>query len=360
MQLSVQACNFFALAQGSSVSDLLDQLDSEYDGRLDGLLQTEESRIAARQSLLILSDYAIEISQQSVPITRFYSISFPGHQHPAQIGLIGSESETMLPTTLENLAFWGLIDSGLPWHSSLLATGAALVPWRQTMAGAAIVACPRTVAHHAQLRRVLAALFSLTHPDLPKSRINGSVVSVVTDLSANIEDSLSITKVRLLSDAMAEVNPKWRFLSFYRIVEHAYLSNIKQILVSEFERDAKAAVKRAGDSLSSEPNQLVTLTESINLREEFTSFSSEVDNLLMSGNQFMKQVDAGAKGESLYGALDLYKKGIIRLYKLRCSIAHGGTSSVIFEEFTDANDAVIHLMKKVEIIALKSMNIRLL
>lgn len=348
------------MGAGTTVLNLLDQLDNQYDPRLDGLLQTEESRAAARQSLANFLDYTLEISQQTAPVARFYSVALPGHEHPALIGLVGSEPALALPTTLENLAFWGLVDNNLPWHSDLFIADAALVPWRQAMAGVALVACPKTIPHQVQLRRVLAALFALTHADLPKTRMNGSVLSTITDLSATIDDATSITKVRLLSDAMTEVNPKWRFLSFYRIVEHAYLNNIKQILLREFERDAKAAVKRAGDSLSSEPNQLVTLTESVNLRAEFAAFSAEVDSLLALGNQFMSQVDEGARGESLYGAQDPYKKGIIRFYKLRCSIAHGGTSSVIFEEFSDANDAAIYLMKKVETIALKSLGIRLL
>jgi hypothetical protein len=361
MPLSPQLCAFFALAVGSTVSDLLDQLDNQYDPRWDGLLQTEEGRAAARQSLVNFPDYVLEISQQTTPTTRLYNVTLPGHVHPALVGLIGLAQAAALPTALENLVFWGLIDGNLPWHNDMFQPGAALVPWRQAMSRVALVGCPRAIPHQNQLRRVLAALFALTHVDLPKARMSGSVLSTVNDLSAVLEDSgTSVTKVRLLSDAIAEVNPKWRFLSFYRIVEHAYLSNIKKILVKEFERDAKGAVKRAADSLSSEPNQLVTLTESINLRAEFAAFSAEVDALLALGNQFMSQVDDGARGESLYGAHDQYKKGIIRFYKLRCSIAHGGTSSVIFEEFSDADDAAIYLMKKVETIALNSMGIRLL
>lgn len=347
------------MAADSTVFTLLDQLDIEYDTRLDGLLATQEGRAAARQSLARFPDYSIEVSQQTSATTRLYSVALPGHEHPAMVGLIGLTTD-QLPTTLENLAFWCLIDSSLPWHGDLFVPGAELVPWRQVFAGVALVACPRAWPQQAQLRRVLAALFALTHADLPESRMNGSVLSSITDLSANIDESTSLTKSRLLSDAMTEVNPKWRFLSFYRIVEHAYLNNIKQILLREFARDAKAAIKRAGDSLSSEPNQLVTLTEAINLRAEFAAFSDEVDVLLGVGNQFITQLDEGARGESLYGAHDLYKKGIIRFYKLRCSIAHGGTSSVIFEEFADANEAVIRLMDKVETIALKSMGIRLL
>lgn len=345
---------------GATALDLLDRLDNEYDVRLDGLLETEESRVAARQSLALFPNYTLEVSQQTSPITRLYNVTLPDHAHPVLVGLIGAEQGIALPTTLENLVFWALIDSNLAWHQGLFVPGGVLVQWRATMVGAALVASPSVTAHQAQLRRIIAALFALTHPDLPKTRMSGSVLSTVNELTANIDGvASSLTKVRLLSDAIVEVNPKWRFLSFYRIVEHAYLSNIKRILDREFERDAKNAVKRAADSLSSEPNQLVTLTEAINLRAEFIAFNAEVEHLLAQRNQFMTQIDDGARGESLYGANDIYKKGIIRFYKLRCSIAHGGTSSVIFEEFSDANDAVIHLMKKVETIALKSIGVQL-
>lgn len=359
MQLDHLLCSFFNLGANATANDLLNKLDQEYDNRLDGLLATEDSREKARRFISDLENYSLEVCKQITPATKAYSVTLDGCQQPTLVGLLGLDLRDAPPppTTVENLAFWSLLDVTQTWHGTLFDDTAPVIPWRNVLAGHALLAWPKTLAHETQPKRMLAALFSLVHSDLPKTSMTTSVLSTTTSLSATIENENSVTRARLLSDAMTEVNPKWRFLSFYRIVEHAYLNNIKQILLREFARNAKAAVKKASDSLSSEPNQLVTLTESINLQAEFVSFNDSVDILIQNNNQFMMQVDKAAREESLYGAIEIYKKGIIRFYKLRCSIAHGGTSSVIFEEFADANDAAIDLMQKVEAIALKSMGI---
>lgn len=349
----------FGLAEGATVEDLIRNLDGRDDDVLDGLLQSEEGRLAALQSMPEFDQYALEIVPQIGLQTRFCSIAKPGEARPILMGLIGDLSGAPLATDLENLIFWLIIDPNLAWHNTWIEKdGSQVLDWRARVAGHAIIAYPRAVAGAPSIKRMLAAIFALQHPEFPIARLQSPVASGATKLQVDLDErGGNKTQARLVFEAVMELNPKWRCLSLYRIVEHAYLSNIKRIFNDEFERDAKAAVEKAQKSVSSELMQLVTLTETINLRAEFVAFSQAVDQLLIQQNQFIEQLDSAARGDSLYGAADRYKKGVLRFYKLRCSIAHGGTSSVIYEQFVDANDAAIALMPQIEAIALKSMKI---
>ncbi len=103
--------------------------------------------------------------------------------------------------------------------------------------------------------------------------------------------------------------------------------------------------------------QLVTLAEDADLTNEFQLFNAKIDVLKNARNHFITKLDMGAASDGLYGAPELFKKGVLRFYKLRCSIAHAGTSSVIYEQFADADQAVTQLLPEIEAIALKSLKI---
>jgi hypothetical protein len=161
----------------------------------------------------------------------------------------------------------------------------------------------------------------------------------------------------LLREAATVAYPKWRCLSLYRILENAYLTNIKQTLVAEFDVDAGRALDVAKKKVSSEVMQLVSLAEDADLGGEFLRFNLEVDALIAANNQFITKLDKGAEADPLYGSQELFKKGVLRFYKLRCAIAHAGTSSVIYEQFSDADAAATALLPSIEAIALKSLKI---
>jgi hypothetical protein len=160
----------------------------------------------------------------------------------------------------------------------------------------------------------------------------------------------------LCFEATTTADPKWRFLSLYRILENAYLSKIKQGLFNEFDGDAERAVAEAGKKLQSEINQLINLMAETGLEPEFVAFNQKFDTLLTANNRYIHALDRSAQSDQNYRA-DIPKKAILRFYKIRCSIAHAGTSSVIYEQLSDAGDAMKALLPDVEAIALKSLAI---
>ncbi|AMO22601.1 hypothetical protein [Ramlibacter tataouinensis] len=146
-------------------------------------------------------------------------------------------------------------------------------------------------------------------------------------------------------------------MSLYRILENGYLANIKATLMQDFEADAVRALKDAQAKVSNEVNQLVSLADVLHLDADFDAFGSVVDGLIAANNQFMIALDRNAAGDQLYRSAIPHHKSVLRFYKLRCAIAHAGTSSVVYEQFIDADAAVTTLLPTTELIALKCLKI---
>jgi hypothetical protein len=162
-------------------------------------------------------------------------------------------------------------------------------------------------------------------------------------------------------EAVSETSPKWRYFSLYRILENAYLDNIKNTLLARFDSQPRIALKDATSQLTSELMQLITLAESADLRAECVDWDVAFESLLLSHNSYAEALDREAQEDrSFYGSPpgERHKKALLRLYKLRCSIAHAGTSSVIYEKHADADAAAIALIPKMECIVHKLLKIR--
>tara|TARA_R100000750_G_scaffold61317_1_gene52096 strand:- start:1121 stop:1555 length:435 start_codon:yes stop_codon:yes gene_type:complete len=139
------------------------------------------------------------------------------------------------------------------------------------------------------------------------------------------------------------------------LLENAYLKNIKDALLSDFDKDATNAVEAAKKKLQSEVNQLLDLMTADNLEDDFESFNDAYEGLVVQNNRYIVAVDRAAKNEALYKE-SINKKAVLRFYKIRCSIAHAGTSSVIFEQMPDSAEAITALLPSVEAIARQSQN----
>jgi len=355
-------CDNVGLALGSDAQALISKLDSGGADVLDGLLANEESRSAALLSLADLPNYTIEsIAQIGIPRQKFLKFIVDGCDLPVLIGFIGDEEIANPITDLENLLFWATVDTRAALHSNWIAKNERnVVNWRSATRGKAIVAFPSSL-DVVPLRRLISALFALHHSDLPVSIVQSTAInsSALITLRADAS-SYSATQVRLIFEAISENNPKWRCLSFYRILENAYLTNIKRILNASFDFDAKTALTLAQKSVSSEIAQLLVLTETIGLQTEFLAFNSAIEDLLIAQNKFIEALDANAREDKdLYGHKEIWRKAVLRFYKLRCSIAHGGTSSVIYEQFVDANAAALKLLPSIEEVAFKSLKLKI-
>ncbi|MCY1356891.1 hypothetical protein D9M69_433570 [compost metagenome] len=350
------------LPEGATAQDLIAKLDEDDLTVLDGLLESQDSRLSAQQSLADLQSYTIEIIEQTeTPKLGFIKIIVESCALPVLIGFI-DRSELASPVTgLENLLFWIAVDSRGPTHNEWTdKDGAPVIDWRSAVAGKAVIAIP-TNLDPVPIRRLLAALFSLHHADLPVSSVQTTLKDSAAGVTLrNDAASYSETQSRLIFEAISETNPKWRCLSFYRILENAYLNNIKRILIANFDFDAKTALTTAQKNVSSEVQQLITLATTLTMQAEFLKFNNDFELLIQADNNFIKAIDNNAREDrDLYGHIEIWRKAVLRFYKLRCSIAHGGTSSVIYEQFADANIAALSLLPSIEDLAFKSLNIEI-
>jgi hypothetical protein len=140
------------------------------------------------------------------------------------------------------------------------------------------------------------------------------------------------------------------------------LDNIKNEMLRRFDTQPKFALKEAATQLSSELTQLITLAESTDLRSECVKWNDTFEILLTTQNSYAIAIDSEAREDrGIYGSKPekIYKKALLRLYKLRCSIAHAGTSSVIYEQHTDADAAAITLIPDMEEIIYKLLKIQI-
>lgn len=356
--LSQAMCDALGLPPGSVPGDLLNYINVVDDGVLDGLLTTEEARSEAEKALVERDSYRLLIVPQIGPIQeRYCSLDIDGLNKPVLVGLLGAPASPTLPTALENLVFWALIDPGLSWHDKWQDTHTGRASdWRKVSNGQAIIAVPTEAPP--EVRRLVSAIFALEHSEIGVSQWAPPLgyQSTTMRLSTPVK-SLTLLQVRLLNEASTINHPKWRCLALYRVLEHGYLANIKKKLIADFDADATSAIEEALDKVANEVNQLVSLAEEADLKTEFEEFDVEVEALIGANNQFIYKLDRGAKAHQLYRSPDRYKKAVVRFYKLRCAIAHAGASSVIYEQFPDSDAAATKLLPSIEAIALKSLKI---
>lgn len=356
--LSNEMCAAVGLTPGATATELLGHASAIAYDALDGLVATEQARIDVEQSFVLRDAYnLLVVPQVGLIQERYCVVQVDDLPNPVLVGMVSNEIALNLPTALENLIFWALVDPALPWHAQWRETSSGLVSeWRQLACGHAIVATP--VGMCPESLRVVSAIFGLQHSEvhapLPLSplAVQAAAISITAPSSR-----ISLVQARLISQASSVTHPKWRCLSLYRILENAYLNNIKKILLAEFDIDAGKALDDAKKKVVSEPNQLIALADEADLKTEFELLDAEFERLLASGNQFIIRLDKAAESELLYRAPERYKKAVIRFYKLRCAIAHAGTSSVIYEQFPDADQAVMAMLPFIEVIALKSLKI---
>lgn len=354
-------CEFFDLSAGSTVEAFLDILDVAYDERLDGLISSEETRNAVRSALTNQPDQTFLCEERETLTSSSRLVKFVLDGRPSTFAMFGEiKSDTSIATALEVIAFRAICGGPTALLDKVIPPNTPALNWRRVFSHTAVICCDPGASKPHEITRIAAALFGFRNADLPRSDPAESLIEEASQVVVEKDNDLWLmAKSRLLSEAVLQTQPKWRFLSFYRLVEHAYLTNVKRKLFAAFDEDAKAAVREAEKSLQSEPNQLVTLAEEADLAAEFLGFNAQFDELLKGENRYLHSIERSAAEEPLYKQREAYKKAVIRFYKLRCSIAHGGTSSTIFEDHKDANKALSGLMADVEAIAIRSLGLQL-
>ena len=356
MHLSDQFCVDAGLPHQTTVISFLESQRDISTSQIDGLLGTDESKAAAIETLQEISQYEIRIVKQLAHVQEKYlKVHIEGEANPVLVALLDDCQRDSFPTDMENLILWGIFQHGSPlareWIDS---EDGRKLNWRKMGKGLAIVAQPyppRDGVNH-----TVAALLGLQDGGLGSTAPLAPVAELATELHIGSPvRTLNQVQARLFFEAVATNHPKWRFLSFYRLLENAYLTSIKKVLLIDFDKDAARAIEEAKKKLQSEVNQLIDLMTQLQLNAEFIAFNSAFESQMAAGNQYVIALDRGAQDDNLYRSPEIQKKAVLRFYKMRCSIAHAGTSSVIFEQMTDAMAGTAALLPAVEAIVLKSL-----
>jgi hypothetical protein len=89
-----------------------------------------------------------------------------------------------------------------------------------------------------------------------------------------------------------------------------------------------------------------------------------VNNLASSNNRYVAMLerefhkDANLRKKLTTGREVKYVKGVILCYKIRCSIVHSGSTSLVLDEFDDANIALRSLVVPLENAVMKYMGVQ--
>jgi hypothetical protein len=153
----------------------------------------------------------------------------------------------------------------------------------------------------------------------------------------------------LLKAAFEETIIKWRFLSLYRILERGYLKSILSKIQQEFMRSPQTTISDASQLLSNECSQFVGLVRDHDLRSFFEDFATDLDILSSGMNKYAIMLKRELSEDKLlsrqaFAPGNKYVKGVLLCYKIRCSIVHAGASHLMFDEFSDADDALRSLL----------------
>lgn len=359
----------------SPAQQLFSNIEIEVSNSLDGLLSSAQTRTKLLETLADIPQYRLSIwrPQFDTNTSGFYTVNFEAQSKPAFVGLFCSTQPEAhqdpldtLPDNLEVLTVWALLANLIP-VGELQADGTA--PWRNFLRGKGLVALPATIplAEQDTAIRLVSGLFQLA-PDYGATynTLSGEIQSCNGLAVSKSAMSIGSTALQLLNDAARASAPKWRTLSLYRVLENGYLNSVRDEFLRIFDKQPAKALKNAQESLASEPAQLVALAESKDLKTEFEVFSDIFDGLVdvnsANPNQFALAIDHELRTDKspLFGAQERFKKGISRLYKIRCAIAHAGTASIVYEQFEDADIAADTLRDAIEKIVRKLMGIRVL
>ncbi len=286
---------------------------------------------------------------------RFCKVNVEGEAEPVFVALL-NDCGGELPTNLESLIGLAILQVQSDLNSAWIeGARGRMLSWRERAKGLAIVAEPKLLS--AETKRTVSAMLSLEGAGLGLVFSPPSIFDSAGEIFIKQASCFTEIQGRLVHEAMSSIHPKWKFLSLYRILENSYLQNIKNSLVRDFDRDAAKAVEEAQKKLSSEVFQLIDLMKARGIEAEFMNFNSEFEKQITASNRYIIALDRSAKNDANYGSKDLAVKGAVRFYKIRCSIAHAGTSSVIYEQLADANAAMVTLLPSVESIVYRCLDV---
>lgn len=217
-------------------------------------------------------------------------------------------------------------------------------------------------AEHQQKRNILLVLWLVTaHPAQelvramiaarPPTRIgvNGCAWSGATNIELRTGNRVFTHSDpallrRLFTEACTQVVGRWRYLSFYRILENGYLENILNTINAEFYAEPKKVIEFALSAVKSEIEQFTSLVEKNGLQAHFEEMWNINERLAGTGNQFAASVKRESEKRTVN---EPYKKGVGICYQIRCAIVHAGYA-VIFDRSAGAEEALTLQLPELE------------
>jgi len=139
------------------------------------------------------------------------------------------------------------------------------------------------------------------------------------------------------------------------MMEARFLADIKDKLVTQFNSEPSQALANAVESLKSEMNQIAGLASEFpqNFETCWTTLAG-----MKNSNRFVaalfRRIDK--KGHHSGG---ISKSGAALIYQIRCAIVHAGEKDMIYENYSDSEEAVRAIINDVERAALELVGIEL-
>lgn len=168
---------------------------------------------------------------------------------------------------------------------------------------------------------------------------------------------------QLLAESLREANPKWRFLSFYRTVEHIYVGSVLKQLTENFFGSPKDAVESASKSLAAEVEQLRLVVEENDLKDRFTEFADQFDTAARRGDQLavaiQRQMRSKTKQRNETQTPSKWSVGVRYCYQVRCAIAHAGQATAFVEKYPDWRKTIGCLCPNLETAVLQLFGVEL-
>lgn len=160
----------------------------------------------------------------------------------------------------------------------------------------------------------------------------------------------------LFKAAFGEIVIRWRFLSLYRILERGYLSSILQNINKEFMKSPRSTVAYASHRLEDDYSQFVDLVKTYQMDSFFEDFANYMESLSDGMNEYAIRLKREISEDRL-NKNSKVENGVLQCYKVRCSIVHAGSSALVIDEFSDADDALRSLLIPLENAVIKYVGI---
>lgn len=174
-------------------------------------------------------------------------------------------------------------------------------------------------------------------------------------LREDVHASLDRLAVKCLTGSFVTAPLKFRFLEIYRIIEARFIREIKSRLLSRFDREPLPALNEATEALKSEMNQLMALADT--QQHAFAACWDALDQIRVA-NRFSAIMFRRAS-EKGHDRGSKWRTGAALIYQVRCAIVHAGERDIVYDNFTDGDDALRALIPHVERAALLLIRVEL-